>query len=385
MLNLAQSSDQGITETNVSAMLQLARNRSQAARSELVGNIQDFFLNEESRLSERERALMSDILVKLVHDIEMDVRAELATTVAKVDANMPDLVKLLGNDDIAIAAPILQECHALADIDLIEIVKMRTDEHRLIIAMREDISEDVADALVETGSDDVLEALIRNEDAELSRRAMQYLVAESKRKDRFQEPLVTRDDLPAELAYRMYWWVSAALRKRILNDFEIDENKLDEAIEEATKRAAAQQDEVSGAIAKAIQLVRRLDAVGQLTVDFLIRALRQQRINVFVAGLALRSDIAFKTAWRIISDKGFESFIVLAKANGIDRNEATVIVLLLAEAQNPAAARRPEVLNSIIDLYNSISIEKARGILQVWQRDLGYAAAIEKIEQGGAS
>ncbi|MEM7569880.1 MAG: DUF2336 domain-containing protein [Pseudomonadota bacterium] len=380
---MAQKTQQGEPEIDVSALLNLAKNRSQAARSELAGNIKDFFLNEEARLSERERAIMSDILIKLVHEIETDVRKELAQTIAKVDADMPELLKLLGSDDISIATPILQQCKALRDIDLIEIVKMRTDEHRMLIALREDVTEAVSDALVESAGDDVIEALVRNDDAELSRRAMQYLVAESKRKDRFQEPLLSRDDLPAELAYRMYWWVAAALRKRILNDFDVAEDVIDEAIQVSAKRAAAQQDEVNGAITKATQLVRRLDAVGQLTIEFLIRTLRQQRINVFVAGLALRSGVAFKTAWRIISDKGFESFIVLAKATGIDRNEATVIVLLLAEAQNPAAARRPEVLNSIIDLYNSISVEKARGVLQVWQRDLGYADAIAKVDANG--
>lgn len=368
------------TEINVSALLNLAKNRTKAARSELVGSIQDFFLKEESRLSERERAIMSDILIKLVHDIEMDVRVELAKAVSHVDANMPDLVKMLGNDDISVAAPILEGCHALRDIDLIDIVKMRSDEHRMAIALRGDVSAEVSQALVDSASDDVLEALIRNDDAEISRRAMQYLVAESKRKDAFQEPLLNRDDLPSDLAYKMYWWVSAALRKHILTSFDIAEDVLDEAMEVSAKRAAGQQDEVNGAVLKATQLVQRLDAVGQLTIEFLIRALRQRRINVFVAGLALRSGIAFKTAWRIISDRGFESFVVAAKATGIDRNEATTIVLLLAEAQNPAAARRPEVLNSIIDLYNSVSIEKARSVLQLWQRDLGYTAAIDAVD-----
>lgn len=366
-------------EMNVSTLLNLAKNRTKAARSELVGNIQDFFLKEESRLSERERAIMSDILMKLVSDVEMDVRVELSKAIAQVDANMPDLLKMLGNDEISVAGPVLEACKALRDVDLIEIVKMRTDEHRMAVALRAEVSEDVSQALIDAASDDVLETLIRNDDAEISRRAMQYLVAESKRVDSFQEPLLSRDDLPSDLAYKMYWWVSAALRNHILADFDITEEVLDEAMEISAKRAAGQQDEVNGAVIKATQLVQRLDAVGQLTIDFLIRTLRQRRINVFVAGLALRSGIAFKTAWRIISDRGFESFIIAAKATGIDRNEATTIVLLLAEAQNPAAARRPEVLNSIVDLYNSVTVEKARGVLQIWQRDLGYTAAIEAV------
>ncbi|MEM6682582.1 MAG: DUF2336 domain-containing protein [Pseudomonadota bacterium] len=377
---MSQGNPSSEAEINVSALLNLAKNRSKSARSELVTNIQDFFLKDESRLSERERAIMSDILTKLVHEIEMDVRVALAKTIAQVDPDMPELIKLLSNDDIAVAGPILEASSVLQDEDLIEVIKRRTDEHRMAIAMRDMLSEGVSDALTDVAGDDVLEALIRNEDAELSRRAMQYLVAESKRKDRFQEPLLERDDLPGPLAYQMYWWVGAALRKRILQDFDIADDVLDQAIEVSTAQAAAKHDEMNGAAVKATELVKRLDAVGQLTIDFLIRTLRQQRINVFVAGLALRSGVTYRTAWRIISDRGYESFIVAAKATGIDRNEATKIVLLLAEAQNPAAARRPEVLNSIIEVYNAVSVEKARNVLQVWQRDLGYAAAIEAIE-----
>src|SRR3546814_7261815 len=79
----------------------------------------------------------------------------------------------------------------------------RAEEHRMSIALRNDVSVAVAEALLKKSGPDVIEALIRNTDVMLSRRAMEMLVAESKRVDRFQEPLLARADLPPELAYRM--------------------------------------------------------------------------------------------------------------------------------------------------------------------------------------
>ena len=62
---------------------------------------------------------------------------------------------------------------------------------------------------------------------------MDYLVSESKRVDAYQNPLVRRPDLPPELAERMSWWVSAALRQKITGRFSLDLGELDDAIETA--------------------------------------------------------------------------------------------------------------------------------------------------------
>ncbi|MFZ5609678.1 MAG: DUF2336 domain-containing protein, partial [Pseudomonadota bacterium] len=365
------------------ALLDLARDKSAQSRTRLLENIADLFMTSEGRLTEQERALMSDILTKLLVTIEADVRKWLAESLLKSGVEVPELHKLLANDEIEIARPLLEKSNLLRDPDLIEVVRMRSDEHRMVIAIRHNVSAEVADALIEHAGEEVIEALIRNGDAELSRRAMQYLVSESRRVDRYQEPLLSRDDLPAELAYKMYWWVSAALRQKVLRDFSVDSIALDEAMQEAARRAMSDHAEINSAAVRAQQLARKMNDAGELTVPFLIATLRQQRINLFVAGIAERAGVNFRTAWRIISDRGFESFVVAAKAIGIDRNEATTIVLLLAEAQNPAAVRRPDVLNTIIDLYDAVSPERARKILKVWQRDINYQKAINDLEAAG--
>lgn len=158
-------------------LLLLAKEKSSEARSRLVENITDLFLSDDGRLSEHERALMSDILGKLVGQVETEIREELAATLATSSLELPEIATLLANDEVEIARPILEHSDLLKDPDLIEVIRMRTDEHRMVIAMRETVSEPVSNALIEYGSEDVIEALLNNHDSNVSKRAMEYLLS----------------------------------------------------------------------------------------------------------------------------------------------------------------------------------------------------------------
>lgn len=364
-------------------LLMLAKTKSSDSRARLVENITDLFLSSEGRLSEHERALMSDILGKLVNQVETDIKKELSQSLAKSGVELPEIAKMLANDEIEIARPLLEKSALLKDPDLIEIIRMRTDEHRMAIAMREDVSESVSNALVEYGSEDVVETLLNNHDTQLSSRAMEYLVAESRRVDRFQEPLLQRSDLPGELAYRMYWWVSAALRKRILEEYQVDPIVFEQAVKRAASAVMVDKGEDDSAYVRAQRLVRRMAENGELSVQFLLNALRQQRVAVFVAGLAELGGVNFRTAWRIFSDKGGESFAILARAVGIDRNQFTSIYLLVVQAREGGAVKSPGVLKDILALFDATTEENARGALQVWQRDSAYQEAIEELDKVG--
>ncbi|WND02492.1 DUF2336 domain-containing protein [Temperatibacter marinus] len=363
-------------------MLTLAQSKSVAARTRLFENITDMFLSDDGRLTDHERALMSDILAKLISQVEKDVRKELSESLLRGQVDLPEIVNLLANDEIEIARPLLESSDLLKDPDLIEIVRMRTDEHRLSITMREELSEQLTDALVEYGDEDVVESLLNNHDAQLSKRAMEYLVIESRRVDRFQEPLVQRSDLPGDLAYKMYWWVSAALRKKIISDFDVDPIVLEESMKRATLTVMSDVEEETNAYVKAQRLVRRMHENGELTSQFLISAFKQQRVAVFVAGLAQLGSIDFQTAWRVFSDKGGESFAVLCRAIDLDRAQFTSMYLVIVQAREGGSrAKSPGVIKEVLDLFDRISVQSAKGALQVWQRESSYQQAIEELDK----
>src|ERR1700754_3165581 len=203
-------------------LMTLARQKSDQAREQLFEAMGDVFMERNTVLSLQERALITDILEKLIREVSREIRRKLAVKLAEAPGTPRELAVLLANDEIDIASPMLIKSKVLEDVDLIEIVRNRSTQHLLAIAMRRDLSTAVADALVESGEKDVIRTLLENQDARISRATMAYLVEQSKAVDEFQEPLVKRRDLPPELARRMCLWVSAAIRQSLLERFNLD-------------------------------------------------------------------------------------------------------------------------------------------------------------------
>jgi len=147
-------------------LLELARDKSKESRAALANIIVELFENRQGSLSDRERALMYNILHGVVREIEMSVRQAVAKQLASLPDVPSDLLSLLANDEIDVAFPILTECGLLKDADLIDIIRMRTMEHQLAIAMRHSVSEEVSDALVQTDRESVVVRIRRGDEAQ---------------------------------------------------------------------------------------------------------------------------------------------------------------------------------------------------------------------------
>lgn len=373
---------------DVQALLGLAAGRSGAARAQIANAVTDLFLPAAQRLTDQQRALMTDVLGRLLGTVEMEVRRHLVEALSRSPASQPDLEARLASDSIEVARPILERSSVVRNPALMDIVIQCAEEHRMAIALRETVSPPLTEALAERGfkgsEDDVLEGLIRTEDPVLSRRAMELLVAESKRNGQFQQPLLTQNDLPADLAHEVYWWVAAALRRHILKNFVIDQAVLDPMLERAAKRAMVEYDDTQSVQSRALQLARRLNELGELTDGFLLRTLRQGRLSLFTAAFAARAKIAFNTVWRIVTDPASESFIVLAKAVDVSRDATASLVIVLGELGNAASARPPSAVAEILRLHDDLDVAAARRVLQYWQLDAGLRQAIDDLNEGAA-
>lgn len=367
-------------------LIGLAQRRAGDSRRALFENISDLFVSAEGHLSDRERALMRDILAKLVSEIETEVRRSLSERLAQSDAAPPDLVSLLANDEIAVARPLLLNSRLLDDPELIEIVKHRTLEHRMAVAAREGLSIDVTDALIDYGEEEVVARLVENHDAQISRLAMDYLVDQSRRVDRFREPLLRRPDLPPVLAHRMFWWVSASLRRHILDTFSVDVVELDQHIELATEDVVAEAGE-DDTLSPAEALAAEMQSKNLLTERFLVQALREGQVSMFVAGLALLLDVDAKTANHIVYDPGGEGLALACKAIDFGRaNFATVFLLTRGayEGHVTNVVTNPQKLNEILRFFDGVPRSNAQRAIRYWHRDSAYIGAIEDLDRKAA-
>ncbi len=365
-------------------LLALARQRSMESRSKLVQIIADLFNSGASVLSERERALMSDILEKLVREVELDVRARLAEQLAENENVPPHIMKELARDDILVAKPVLMRCDLLRDNDLIEIVHQRTTEHQLAIARRRKVSAVVSDALVEAGTDDVVRTLLENAGAELSQATMEYLVEQSQRVDSFQEPLVRRHDLPDTLAKRMYLWVGAALRQSLVDGYGLDPRALDEVVEKCAIEGAKEMAQVRHAQQgsnAAQKLARELRERGHLNAEMLLKVLRQGEIQLFEAMLSEWSGIAPSALKRLVYQSGGQPLAILCKALGIDKPTFTSIFLLSRVGRRDEQIVDPGELAGVLKLYDQAASDTANSVIARWRSDPDYIDALERIEE----
>lgn len=364
-------------------LMALARDRADGSRRILLENMTDLFLSTEGRLSERERSLMSEILSRLLHEVEMEVRRDLADRLLNSDLAPRELLLKLSNDRVEVAAPLLMRSRLLHDEDLIEVIKHRSQEHRLAIAMRQELSPLVTQALIEFGDESVVETLLGNHDVALSREALEYLVDESKRLDRFQEPLLRRPDLPADLAHRMFWWVSAGLRQAILSAYRIDESLLDSLLEKSAAAVASQGQEADGG--QAAILVRRMRERGELSERFVLQNLRSGHISAAIAGLAGLSGVDMLTARRVVLDAGGEALAVCCKVAQFTRGGFAAAYLLTREAHERQKVTDPAAVEAIVRLYDRLQPDQARAALRFWMRDSGYLAAVAALRTGQES
>jgi uncharacterized protein (DUF2336 family) len=364
---------------NAEQLIALAREKSDQTREQLFEAMGDVFLERNTVLTLQERALITDILEKLIREVSRDIRHRLAVKLAEAPGTPRELAVLLANDEIDIASPILLKSRALADLDLIEVVRNRSTQHLLAIAMRRDLSTAVADALVESGEKDVIRTLLENHDARISRATMAYLVEQSKSVDEFQEPLVRRHDLPPELARRMCLWVSAAIRQSLLERFELSPSTLDDDLEPIAQEEAKRQETAERADA-AVELAHSLGESRQLTPRLLMQTLRRGEVPLFEAMLAEMSALRPELIHRLCYEPGGQGLAIAARAVGLSREEFASVYLLTRKAR-PGAAVDPADLGRALDFFDRVSYGNAALVVGRWRRDPEYLYAIRSVEE----
>ncbi len=363
-------------------LLKLAQDRSVQGRKDLVNSISDLFSERASDLTEREQALMNDILGKLVHEFEKSVRKELAERLSAKENAPHELIVALANDEIEVARPILRQSTVLQTPELIEIIKNRTREHQLAIAMRRSIDEIITDALVETGNSDVITALLQNPNAQITDATLIYLVDEARRLDSYQEPLVRRRDLPASLARKMYHWVSAALRSHILETFDIDPTDLDDELEVVSSVAAQAQIEADQSLpAPAQTLAKTLAKRDEINPDILIQTLRRGEVGLFEALFGQISGLTSPRLQRVLYEPSGKDLAIASRALGIGRSHFSILFLLTRKGTGGREVADPRDVARVMSYFDRMDLGGAGQVLKQWQRRADYLEAIEEIEE----
>ncbi len=362
---------------SVQELLAMAHDRSREGREFLVTAAGEFIAEENGVLNEKERALMTDILNRLVKEVEVSVRQKLAQRLADAENAPHTLIVELANDEIEIAAPVLNRSKVLKDIDLIEVVRHKTLEHQLAVAVRESIAAPVSDALVQSGNPDVVETLLKNKGAALAPETLETVIEQSRERRNYQEPLLQREELGPELAKRMYWWVSAALRSSILDRYDLDPESFDDSMEDVVHETLAEAGVDAGR--KAPETLAALLKIDEVAQSELVKALREGDITKFQSLIQKATGLGLPLLRVLLFEPGGERLAIVCRAIEMAPKVFAAIYRLLRMSSDGATPLKRGELTRIASLYLDINPDLALAVLRQWRRNPDYLAAIAQV------
>jgi uncharacterized protein (DUF2336 family) len=311
--------------------MKLARSREPGDRERLLTGIID--LCEAGQASGEPthpdiQALLNSIFMTLVVEAERDIRHRLSERLADADWAPSALINIMALDEIDIARPIIARSPVLQDHDLIRLLVQATLEHQIEIARRPNLRAPVIEAIISRDEPAVLTALASNDTAEISPDAMGRLVNRSREVVALRSPLARHPKLSADLAEQLYLLVGRALRDALTSRFQLDPTKMQTAVDDALHAAhrgdtnsevgPVEVDEDREEMERS--LIEKLDSAGQLRPGYLLRVLREGRLQLFVMALARLGKFESAQIRRAI-DSGRPELLALAcSAVGIDRS-----------------------------------------------------------------
>ena len=314
--------------------------RPRAGLDRLPVAMADFFLDEGSRLTDEERALMAAMLRGLVADIADELIAALPPILgAKAERLRDGLYRRL------------RDAGLLARAGVVALLLRRADEQQLSGHANR--------------SDETLGALVSDQDAAVADAAMALTLARGRRRDKFGRLGAEFDDLAAEDAVALVNAAAAALSQ-------IGE-EAEQPLVTAAQLLLARHDEGRRLEAQVAHLSRALEASGRAGDD-MIRQLAQDGDAALLVGLlARRSSVDQADAWRLFT--GGDA-MMLARLAECERAAAAQILAAFEPMAGAAAAER------FIDRFDAIddaAVEQRRRWLRL---DPHYRSARAALDLG---
>ena len=292
----------------------------------IFGEVTDLFLSNVGRLGDSQIAAVDGVLAHLIARVEATTVIQLSEALATINrAPIQTIRKLAFHEQPQVAAPVLRSSSCLAEADLLEIVKSRSQQHLLAICDRKALNEALTDALMRFGDVNVSNALARNTGARFSECGYATLVGRAEKDENLAEKLGVRLDIPGSLLRELIGKVADVVRARFLTASR-------PVVREKTKNSAAAPAGQSGPARKAIDYTAAqnevvvLNRTGKLGDSIVNRfAVRGEYTHV-VAALALKADVKVEAIEPLLEPDRVYGLIVACKAARLTWSTTTMIV-----------------------------------------------------------
>lgn len=180
------------------------------------------FLTADNKSEDREAVLT--VARKLATDISQQVREVLAFEL-RVSPELPtDLAEKIACDIESVSSPFLEHTQALSDEQLIELLPKLHNNAHITLARRNDLSPNLAHAIVTHAEEPAVTYVVRNVDLRLKDETYSKVVERFPTNQSLMDFLSQRGDLPLNVVNMIIDMVSENCRKEMVKKYAIDDN-----------------------------------------------------------------------------------------------------------------------------------------------------------------
>jgi uncharacterized protein (DUF2336 family) len=258
---------------------------------------------DSTHLTPDELAIAQDIARIMAQDVAETVRRALAESLRRTVHLPRDVALRLAHDVEAVALPILSDSPALAEADLIAILRHTDATRQQAIAARNDVSEPVADALIAGADESAVVVLLDNRAARIAEPSLHRAVDRFTASEAVKAGIVHRANLPMTVAERLVVLVSDELRNYLLSHHALPPAVAADLVLQSRERS------IIGLSLRASQheletLIRQMQRHQRLTPSLILRALCMGDLAFFETALAVRARVPAENAQLLVRDAG---------------------------------------------------------------------------------
>ncbi len=332
-------------------------------RAETLKRITAFFLDGASSFNEDHVRLFDDVFSRLIAEIESKARAELSNRLAPVGNAPVAVVRQLANDDdISIAGPVLTNSHRLAESDLLNIAKTKSEAHLLAISSRSGVAEPVTDVLVSRGGPAVMRRVVENQSSKLSDSSFSKLIDEAGSDGALAEKVGLRPDIPPRLFRDLLLKATEVVQQRLFASAKPETQAeirrvLAKVSTEVGARSAPR--DYSAAQSTIATMLRE----GKLDEPALVDFAKQERYEETVAALSALCAVPIEIVDRLMGGERPDPILILCKSAGWGWPTVKAIVT----ARHGSKGASSQILDNAYTNFERLSPATAQRVMRFWQ------------------
>jgi len=300
--------------------------RSDDKRTQTLQKVTDLFIGNAPNYSEEQVALFDNVIGRLADGSDVSAKAELSGRLASIDNAPINVVRSLAADDlIDVAGPVLAQSNRINDAQLADLAATKGRRHMLAIAGRQDLSEQVTDALLTRSDQHVARAVATNVSARVSEKGYATLVDIAAGDASFAECVVQRQDIPQRHFRTLIALAPEAVQRRLAATNPRLAERIRQAINEAEQEKPK---EIQRDYSQAVATIAALAKEGTLVDETVHGFAKDGRFEEAVAALAVLAALPIDAAGRLFTSEPTDTVLIVAKAVGLTWPTAKSLLLL---------------------------------------------------------